>query len=95
MGKLKIERIGGLGGYGGMLSHLKSRGELNTDQLTPKDKQAVDELFTNKPKSTNEHMADGFRYKITREAEGHVVEIVVDEDAVPQSLKNCVKDEII
>ena len=41
--QLKVERTGGFAGFGG--PHLKSRGEISTNELSPADLAALDALF--------------------------------------------------
>ena len=68
---IKIERIGGLGGFGG--PNLKSRGEHLYAELSAADQAAVDAMFASKGKgkargmAPNPQMRDGFSYRISRE----------------------------
>jgi hypothetical protein len=48
MSKLKIERLGGIAGFGGKNSHLQSSGEINMDELSSEDKKVIEELFLSK-----------------------------------------------
>ena len=95
MSKLKIERIGGLAGFGGKNAHVRSRGEMNTDDLSEKEEKAVEDLFATKGKLGKSSTADGFRYKISRETASGPEDIEVGEDMVPNTLKQCVTDEFI
>ncbi len=92
MDLLRIERIGGLAGFGG--PHLKSLGELALSLLPPADRQAVEELFSDLRKAETEHpgQADAFRYRITRQTAAGPHTIEVPESAVPAALRNCVRD---
>src|SRR5262245_4630325 len=65
--RLRIERIGGLAGFGG--PHLKSRGEISLSDLSPADRQAVEDLLRSPERAASGHPgeADAFRYRITRE----------------------------
>ena len=98
MGILSIERIGGLAGYGGAGSRIKSEGKIAYLALAPVDQRKVDALFgaTAKEKAAWENplMRDGFRYRITRSGAGMSSTIEVPEDKVPISLVGCVKDRI-
>ena len=90
MDRLKIERVGGLAGFGG--PHLKSRGELALTDLSSADHKTVEALFAN-PKSVAAPppgQADAFRYRITRGTET----IEVPEHAVPAAIRNSVKDTL-
>lgn len=88
MDRLKIERVGGVAGFGG--PHLKSRGEVTLSDLSSADQQTVEALFADPTKvaPAPRGQADAFRYKITRGTRT----IEVPEHAVPAKLKNSVKD---
>jgi hypothetical protein len=90
--RLKIERIGGFAGFGG--PHLKSRGEVALSDLSPADRQAVDELFNDPQKAAPRPAgeADAFRYRITRETAAGARAIEVPGNAMPAPLRDCVKD---
>jgi len=88
-----IERVGGFAGFGLPGSHLKSRGELSTSELSPADLQALDALFEADPPA-GESMPDAFRYRITRKIGTNEKTIEVPEHIVPASLKNSVKDTL-
>jgi hypothetical protein len=92
MARLRIERIGGLAGFGG--PHLKSRGELALSDLSPGDKQVVEDLFKDPQKAaaTLPGEADAFHYRITRQTTGGAQTIEVPENAVPAALRDSVKD---
>jgi hypothetical protein len=86
--RLKIERVGGVAGFGG--PHLKSRGEVALSDLPAADQKVIDQLFAD-PKKTpaaRSGQADAFSYRITRGAQT----IEVPEHAVPPTIKNSVKD---
>src|SRR5258707_12838499 len=65
--RLQIERIGGVAGFGG--PHLKSRGELALSDLSPADRQAVEDLFRDPEKAAPAHPgeAGALRYRIPRQ----------------------------
>ena len=97
MGTLKIERIGGLGGFGG--SHLKSRGEHLFESLSATDQATVDNLFTVANSSARNmrggsQMRDGFNYRISRDTSAGIQTIEVPESMVPEALKSSVEDLI-
>jgi len=93
MDRLKIERIGGLAGFGLPGSRLKSRGELSLSDLSPADRSAVDALFDSKVRAVTP-MPDAFRYRITRQTAKGPQTIEVLEERVPAALRNSLKDEL-
>lgn len=95
MSKLKIERLGGLAGFGGTNSRLRSSGEINMDQLSAEEKKAVDDLFLSKDKVESTRNRDAFRYRISRTTSDGIESIEIDEEKIPNTVKQCVKDEII
>ncbi len=94
MGMLKVERIGGLAGYGGAGSRLKSEGSMQFAALSPDDQQQIETMFQMRMKADASQTRDGFRYRISRGggAAGDVIE--VPEDKMPAALIACVKDRI-
>lgn len=92
MGTLKIERIGGLGGFGG--PHLKSRGEYAVADLSKTDQAIVEKLFDGGSKAPTPGSADMFRYRITRPTPKGAQTIEVPESLVPAPLANSVKDTL-
>lgn len=91
--RLKIERVGGLAGFGLPGSHLKSRGDVAVADLSPADRHAVDALFESKAMPAP-GMPDAFRYRITRQTPKGPQTIEVPENSVPPSLRNRVTDEL-
>jgi hypothetical protein len=96
MGIVKIERMGGIGGFGG--PHLKSRGERSVDDLSPADKAAIDSLFASQGKARgmddNPRMRDGFSYRLSRQTPTGTETVEVPESMVPAALVSSVKDTI-
>ena len=96
MGIIKIERIGGVAGFGG--PHLKSRGELPLADLSVADQAAVDALFAHKGKARgmapNAQMRDGFSYLISRPTATSSETVEVPESMVPAALLASVKDRL-
>jgi len=90
--RLEIERIGGLAGFGG--PHIKSRGEVAVSDLSPADRQTVDDLFNHPEKVVQEPRGAGdvFRYRIMRHTAAGAQTIELPENAVPAALRNSVKD---
>ena len=95
MSKLQVERIGGLAGFGGARSHLRSQGEIDLETLSAKDQRAVESLFKSSGKAEPSQVRDGFRYRIGRTTPGGVETIEVPEDVVPAAIRECVKDELV
>jgi hypothetical protein len=94
MGTLKIERVGGLAGFGLPGSKIRSIGEQSISALSPADQAAVEALFQNPPPQEKQQ-PDTFRYRITRTVKGKKQTVEVPESAVPMALKACVSDKLI
>jgi hypothetical protein len=94
MSKLKIERLGGLAGFGSKNSPLQSSGEINLDELSAEDKKAVEELFLSTGKTERSLSRDAFRYRISRMTSEGLESIEADEEKIPNAVKQCVKDEM-
>jgi hypothetical protein len=93
MGRLDVERVGGFGGFGSPGSHLRSRGQVETNDLVPADQHAIEALFDRPPKSSSP--PDAFRYRLTRQTAHGPETIEVSEEHVPPALRAKVKDEIV
>jgi hypothetical protein len=93
---LKIERMGGLGGFGLPGSRIRSRGTYPLENLSAADQAKVQDLFKSGGSGVNTAppVADGFRYKITRDGPNGPETVEVPESAVPQALQSSVKDEL-
>jgi hypothetical protein len=94
MGTLKIERIGGLGGFGLPGSKVKSGGEAAMSALSADDRAAVEALFGKKRQQGPGQNRDSFSYRITRVVDGKNQTVEVPESAVPAALKACVSDKL-
>jgi hypothetical protein len=99
MALLKIERVGGIAGYGAPGSHVTSRGRIDSSELAADDQKAVEALFNAHDKAKKERskslVRDDFRYRISRTVDGDEEMIEVPEGEVPAALVRCVKDELI
>ena len=98
MDLLTVERIGGLAGFGGLGSNIRSRGQVSLASLSEADKTTVEQLFKAhglKPSSEAKvsAMRDGFCFQLSRTSHLGVLTIEVPEAAVPLSIAQCVKDE--
>jgi hypothetical protein len=94
MGTLKIERIGGLAGFGLPNSRIRSSGEQAVSALSAADQAAVESLFESRANRQESQARDTFRYRITRTKNGQDQTVEVPESAVPQTLKDCVTDKL-
>ena len=91
MDRVHVQRIGGFAGFGLPGSHLESRGEMALSELSHADRSALDTLFVGAVRAEPK-VADGFRYRITRETAAGTQTIEAPEAEVPLVLKNSVKD---
>jgi hypothetical protein len=94
MDDIHLERLGGMGGFGGANSALRSTGALSSTQLSDNDRHAIESLFQTGAPPDPAGAADMFRYRITWETEQGARTIEVPESAVPDTLRNAVKDEL-
>jgi hypothetical protein len=95
MGTLKIERVGGLAGYGVSGSRVKSSGEQAVSALSTADQASVESLFRNpKGQQGSGLERDAFRYRISRVINGKNQTVEVPESAVPPALMTCVSDKL-
>ena len=97
MATLRVERVGGLAGFGGTHSHVRSQGQLDDEALSSDDREAIETLFRSKEKrrAKPSEVRDGFRYKISRATAAGVETVEAPESAVPPILARCVKDELV
>lgn len=95
MAILHIEKLGGLAGFGGSKSHIRSRGQLDTAELSSNDKKVVDSLFQTGGKTEPPGGADGFRFRISRTTDAGTETVEVPDEHVPAALAACVKDELV
>lgn len=95
MTKLLVERLGGLANFGGAGSRVRSLGEIQLDDLSDADQKAVEAMFVSHVKSKPTKSRDVFRYRISRRTSKGVQTIEAPEEAVPNALSRCVKDELI
>jgi len=93
--KLQVERIGGLAGFGGAGSHVRSHGEVDMTALSTAEQRAVEALFQSRGMAKTAQVGDGFRYRISRTTPAGVEHIEAPEALVPAALSQCVKDELV
>ena len=90
MDRLDIERVGGIGGFGG--PNLKSTGQVASSTLSAADRAALDALFANPP--TGAPKPDEFSYRLTRQTASGPQTIQVPERHVPMAVRSTVKDQL-
>lgn len=93
-GRIDVERLGGLAGYGMPGSRLRSRGHVMAEDLNAADLKAVGELFL-RPADASDWVRDAFRYYLTRQSDCGPQTVIAPEAAVPEVIRNCVRDELI
>ena len=91
---VKIERIGGLGGFGLPGSPLHSEGEAKLADLSHADQQKVDELFAQAPTPVDASAPHQFRYRLTRHTERGAETVEAPESDVPAALVGSVRDTL-
>jgi hypothetical protein len=91
---IHVERFGGLAGFGGSATRLRSRGALSLASLPEPERRAIEELFNTGGTSAAGDTRDGFRYRITRNTAEGAETVEANAAAVPPSLHRCVKDEL-
>lgn len=91
MGRLDIEKVGGLAGFGG---HLKSRGSQDFEALSAADQAAVQRLFSGDAPKADPATRDGFTYRITHQTASGPRTVEAPEALVPEALKRVVKDTL-
>lgn len=95
MGILKVEKIGGLAGFGGARARIRSLGQLDTAALSAAERKELDSLFRAGGSSEPAAGGDGFRFRISRSTAGGTETIEASEADVPAALASCVKDELV
>jgi hypothetical protein len=94
MSTVKVEKIGGLAGYGLPGSKLKSSGETAISALSPADQAWIESSFEKPPQEVGNER-DTHRYRITRTENGRDQSVEVPEALVPHALKACVTDKLL
>ena len=93
MDEVKVERLGGLAGFGGTGSRLKSSGRVNVAELSQADRDGLRGLFAagHQPHAP---VNDGFLYRITWTGSAGVKVVELPEAQVPAVLVACVVDRL-
>lgn len=92
---LQVERVGGVAGFGGSRSRIRSRGEVDTLALTAEDQLRIEGMFQSPQPPQPPRGPDQFRYKITRPTPAGAETVEVHEENLPAALLACVKDELV
>lgn len=95
---LDVERLGGFVGMGGPGARIRSVGRLLGHELSEADRERLAALFSGAaPPAEPPGAADTFRYRLTLHRPGGAAPAVVEmpESAVPPSVRDCVRDELI
>jgi hypothetical protein len=91
--EVKIERVGGLGGFGLPGSRVRSEGRVDLNQLSRADREAIEKLFNaQQPRILSS--PDAFRYRLTRSSSAGEQTVEVAEHQVPQAARDCVKEAL-
>jgi hypothetical protein len=91
--EVKIERVGGFGGFGLPGSRIRSEGRVDLNQLPQADREVIEKLFkAAHPRTLSS--PDAFRYRLTRSSPGGEQTVEVPEHQVPQALRDRVKDQL-
>lgn len=91
--RVKVERVGGFGGFGLPGSRIKSKGEMALSKMSAADQRALQALFDGKVRATAPK-PDAFTYRLTRHVGKAPKTIEVTEDQVPEAIRRCVKDTL-
>lgn len=93
-----MERKGGLAGFGGPGSRVRSVGSIDLRTLSRGDREVIDELFAgaaaSDPTSGGPVHADAFQYHLTLVTATGERTVVVPEHKVPAPIRDAVHDEM-
>lgn len=92
---LKIERRGGLGGFGLAGSRVRSVGEVDLNRLGAADRRAIEKLFADDGSDADAPHPDGFTYRLSRMTPAGEEAVVVAEAKVPAVLIKAIRDEFV
>lgn len=93
-GKIDVERLGGLAGFGLPGARLRSRCTILAKDLRPADQAILRGIFLTLPKGPDQKR-DAFRYRLTRQRGAESQTVVVAETEVPEAIRECLRDEIV
>ena len=96
---VRVERIGGVVGFGLAVGHLRSFGTIETATLTPSEQKILDLLFSHRAQGkAAAHpgpACDAFCYLLSRGSGAATETIEAAEAALPAAVVQCVRDEIV
>ncbi|MEI7862008.1 MAG: protealysin inhibitor emfourin [Planctomycetota bacterium] len=96
---VRVERIGGVVGFGLAVGHLRSFGTIDTATLTPSEQKILDLLFSHRAQGkAAAHpgpACDAFCYLLSRGSGAATETIEAAEAALPAAVVQCVRDEIV
>ena len=96
MGVLMVERLGGLAGMGVPNSRIRSRGQIPFANLSEVDRKQVSTLLDRAGTTGDQKpIPDGFRYRLSHITQSGTRTVEVPESAVPDAIKQCVRDELL
>ena len=93
-GRIDVERLGGLAGYGSPGARLRSRGSVLAHELNIADQAILRDIFLRPPQGPDP-TRDALRYRLTRQCGAASHSVVVAETDVPQAIRECVHDELV
>ena len=99
MALIRVERMGGVAGFGLAAGHLRSFGTIDTATLTPSEQKILDLLFSHRAQGkAAAHpgpACDAFCYLLSRGSGAATETIEAAEAALPAAVVQCVRDEIV
>ena len=99
MALIRVERMGGVAGFGLAAGHLRSFGTIDTATLTPSEQKILDLLFSHraqgKAAAHSGPACDAFCYLLSRGSGAATETIEAAEAALPAAVVQCVRDELV
>ncbi|MFM7315450.1 MAG: protealysin inhibitor emfourin [bacterium] len=93
MAVYRVEKLGGLAGFGGPLSRVKSVGQMDESALDEPVRQFLRDRFASTSSTETMGRPDEFQYKITLETSGVEKTIILPESQTPLVIRQSVRDE--
>ena len=99
MALVRVERIGGVAGFGLALGHLRSIGTIDTATLQSAEQRILEVLFSHgargKAEAHSGPACDALCYRLSRGSGAATETIEAAEAALPAAVVQCVRDEIV